>query len=373
MAAGLNGCWAQGSELGQRHLSWAVTAKVQGNGGIFGRAAAPPGSCLCSGRKRDRELFFPSQLRIISSPHPPTPPLRICAGFQRTSPSLVLQRAGVDTALDTQRRSCVGTWWSRRHWDTQGRTRAPDARDRGFGYSCPPARAEGPLRRVSESTAEFPAAAALRPGAREPKAWIIRANYTCANSRSEGLGSAAGRATSPGLSPAIPPQQKGLARGARAEPAEGRTGGEPGPGSPLSPLPYAGREHTHTGGRGPGSPRPEGHRGLEARTRTGSQLPLALAEPSRAWWVGAFGPLGFSYRRGLLQSIPLCGRSEAAVDTLSPEHSAPRECLLDEKGTESGAGVGRPYPDEPHHLRKTDFPEPSFARPRNGNAATGPL
>ena len=49
VAAGRKGCWAQGTELAGRHLGWAVTAEVQGGGGIFGRAP-DPGSCLCRTR-----------------------------------------------------------------------------------------------------------------------------------------------------------------------------------------------------------------------------------------------------------------------------------------------------------------------------------
>lgn len=69
-----------------------------------------------------RERFLLSQLRIISSPPPPTPPLGICTGFLRTFPRRVRGRAGVDTASDTQRRSCARTWWSCRHPGAHRRT-----------------------------------------------------------------------------------------------------------------------------------------------------------------------------------------------------------------------------------------------------------
>lgn len=151
-------------------------------------------------------------------------------------------------------------------------------------------------------------------------------------------------ATAPWLSPAIPPQQRASAGAARAEGAEGRAGGEPGAGSRLSPLPPARAPSTHAGASDPGSP------WLARRGRVRSQ---------DRNWVRTPPGLGL-----LLLSRPpskhprLCGRSEAALGTRSPELRAPRECLLDEKGTESGAGVGRPicpYPDEPHDPRKSDL------------------
>ena len=123
--------------------------------------------------------------------------------------------------------------------------------------------------------------AALRPGAYElKKPGIIRANYTCAHSCS--LGRRRGGRTghpSRGLTPAILPSVgrgwSGASGCGSEEAGWDPAGGEaPASGVGVSPLPpKRGPHHTRVQ---PGTPRDGSVAELEARTRIGVRVPLAL-------------------------------------------------------------------------------------------------
>lgn len=171
------------------------------------------------------------------------------------------------TPADTQRRSQASTWRCCRRWVVAWAHRRREV----LGTGVEP---------VPWARGCVHSGVALRPGAYElKKPGIIRANYTCAHSRS--LGRRRGGRTghpSHGLTPAILPSVGGGASGCGSEEEGwGPVGGEPpASGVGVSPLPPKRGPHHTPGALQPGTPGDGGVAELEARTRIGVRVPLVL-------------------------------------------------------------------------------------------------